>query len=40
MYYKEGVLGVNMIAKKLSISKVTFYKYLRHRGVEINSNKI
>lgn len=40
MYYKEGVLGVNMIAKKLSISKVTFYKYLRHRGVKINSNKI
>ena len=39
MYYKEGVLGVNLIAKKLAISKVTFYKYLRHRGVEIHSKR-
>lgn len=39
MYYKEGVLGVNLIAKKLAISKVTFYKYLRHRGVVIHSKR-
>jgi DNA invertase Pin-like site-specific DNA recombinase len=39
MYYKEGQLGVNLIAKKLAISKVTFYKYLRHRGVEIHSKR-
>lgn len=39
MYYKEGVLGVNLIAKKLAISKVTLYKYLRHRGVEIRSKR-
>lgn len=39
MYYKEGLLGVNLIAKKLAISKVTFYKYLRHRGVEIHSKQ-
>jgi len=39
MYYKEGLLGVNLIAKKLAISKVTLYKYLRHRGVEIHSSK-
>ena len=39
MYYKEGLLGVNLIAKKLAISKVTFYKYLRHRGVEIYSKR-
>lgn len=39
MYYKEGLLGVNLIAKKLAISKVTFYKYLRHRGVEIHSKR-
>jgi DNA invertase Pin-like site-specific DNA recombinase len=40
MYYKEGILGVNLIAQKLSISKVTFYKYLRHRGVQIHSKRI
>lgn len=39
MYYKEGLLGVNLIAKKLAISKVTLYKYLRHRGVEIHSKR-
>ena len=39
MYYKEGQLGVNQIAKKLGISKVTFYKYLRHRGVAIHSKQ-
>ena len=39
MYYKEGLLGVNLIAQKLAISKVTLYKYLRHRGVEIHSKR-
>ncbi|MCY7352165.1 MAG: recombinase family protein [Cytophagaceae bacterium] len=39
MYYQEGVLGVNQIAQKLAISKVTFYKYLRHRGVKIHSKR-
>jgi DNA invertase Pin-like site-specific DNA recombinase len=39
MYYKEGLLGVNQIAQKLGISKVTFYKYLRHRGVAIHSKQ-
>ena len=35
--YNERKLGVNDIAKELSISKMTLYKYLRHRGVTINS---
>jgi DNA invertase Pin-like site-specific DNA recombinase len=35
--YGERKLGVNDIAKELSISKMTLYKYLRHRGVAINS---
>ncbi|MGF7218130.1 putative HTH domain antitoxin [Spirosoma lacussanchae] len=39
MYYKEGALGVNIIAKKLGISKMMFYKYLRHRGVKIHSKQ-
>lgn len=33
--YREGRFGVDEIARKLSISKRTLYKYLRHRGVEI-----
>lgn len=33
--YKEGVLSVQQIADKLSISKGTFYHYLRHRGVAV-----
>jgi DNA invertase Pin-like site-specific DNA recombinase len=33
--YKERKLPVNDIAKRLNISKATFYKYLRHRGVSI-----
>jgi DNA invertase Pin-like site-specific DNA recombinase len=33
--YKEGKLPVNDIANRLNISKATFYKYLRHRGVSI-----
>ena len=35
--YREGKLPVNQIAKKLSISKGTLYKYLRHRNVDISS---
>ena len=35
-YYSEG-MPVNEIAKSLSISKATLYKYLRFRGVEISS---
>src|SRR5215208_172222 len=33
--YKEKKLSVMEICKKLSISKSTLYKYLRHRNVEI-----
>jgi DNA invertase Pin-like site-specific DNA recombinase len=33
--YKAQQLGVNEIAQRLKISKVTLYKYLRHRGVTI-----
>lgn len=33
--YKEKTLSVNDICKKLSISKSTLYKYLRHRNVPI-----
>ena len=35
--YNERKLGVNEIAADLEISKMTLYKYLRHRGVRINS---
>lgn len=35
--YNERKLGVNEIAADLKISKMTLYKYLRHRGVQINS---
>jgi len=34
--YKEGVLSVMQIAKKLGISKSTLYKYLRFRNVPIS----
>jgi DNA invertase Pin-like site-specific DNA recombinase len=37
MYYNENKLGVNEIAKRLNISKMTLYSYLRHRGVKIHS---
>lgn len=30
--YKEGVLTVGEISKKLGIAKSTLYSYLRHRG--------
>lgn len=35
--YKEGNLSVAEICDNLSISKATLYKYLKHRGVEVNS---
>ena len=35
--YNERKLGVNEIAADLEISKMTLYKYLRHRGVQITS---
>ena len=31
--YREQQLGVNEIAQRLNISKVTLYEYLRHRKV-------
>lgn len=37
--YREQQLGVNEIAQRLRISKVTFYKYLRHRGVIIRAQR-
>lgn len=37
--YKEQQLGVNEIVQRLRISKVTLYKYLRHRGVVIHSHR-
>ncbi len=37
--YKEGKLSVNQISKQLGIAKNTLYKYLRHRGVQINTYK-
>lgn len=36
-YYNERKKGVNQIADELNISKMTLYKYLRHRGVKIHS---
>jgi DNA-binding phage protein len=39
-YYSETdenkKLGVNEIAKKIGVSKMTLYKYLRYKGVEIS----
>ncbi len=37
--YRAQQLGVNEIAQRLHISKVTLYKYLRHRGVIIHSHR-
>lgn len=37
VYYKEGKLGVDEIARTIGVSKMTFYKYLRLRGVAIGS---
>jgi len=35
--YNERKLGVNEIAADLKISKMTLYKYLRHRSIQINN---
>ncbi|QIL78149.1 recombinase family protein (plasmid) [Hymenobacter sp. HDW8] len=37
--YREQQLGVNEIAQRLRISKVTLYKYLRHRKVVIHAHR-
>ena len=37
--YKEGKLSVNQISRQLGIAKNSLYKYLRHRGVQINAYK-
>ena len=34
-YYKEGKMGVNQIATEIGVSKMTLYKYLKHRKVTI-----
>ena len=36
-YYKEGKMGVNQIALEIGVSKMTLYKYLRARNVEIST---
>lgn len=36
-YYKDEKMGVNQIAIQISLSKITIYKYLRHRKVEISA---
>lgn len=35
--YKDKLFSVEQIARDLSISKTTLYKYLRQRGVQINA---
>jgi len=35
--YKEKLYSVEQIARELSISKTTLYKYLRQRGAQINT---
>ena len=37
VYYKEGKLGVDEIARTVGVSEMTLYKYLRLRGVRIGS---
>jgi len=37
--YREQQLGVNEIAQRLYISKVTLYKYLRHRKVVVYAHR-
>ncbi|HAY3544950.1 recombinase family protein [Elizabethkingia anophelis] len=36
-YYKEGKMSVIEISKEIGVSKMTLYKYLRHRNVSIGS---
>ena len=35
-YYREGKMSVIEISKEVGISKMTLYKYLRHRNVPIS----
>jgi DNA invertase Pin-like site-specific DNA recombinase len=37
--YQQKAMSVQEICRQLSISKTSFYKYLRHQGVKIESNK-
>ncbi|MCT3702485.1 recombinase family protein [Elizabethkingia anophelis] len=36
-YYKEGKMSVIEISKEIGVSKMTLYKYLRHRNVSIGA---
>ncbi len=36
-YYKQRDMAVNKIASEIGVSKMTLYKYLRYRKVEIGS---
>ena len=38
--YEEKELSIKEICEQLSISKRTFYKYLRYRGVTIGSVQV
>ena len=33
-YFKEGILTVKEICERLEISRATYYKYLRFRGLD------
>ena len=33
-YFKEGKLTVNEICERVEISRATYYKYLRHQGLD------
>lgn len=37
--YKERRLNVEAICERLSISRSTLYRYLRHRGIEIGASR-
>lgn len=37
--YQDGELTVKQICRQLSISRGTFYNYLRHRGVDVGSSR-
>ncbi len=37
--YQEGEISVKEICEQLSISKMTLYNYLRHRGVEVGAGR-
>ena len=39
-YYREGKMGVNQISTEIGVSKMTLYKYLRHRKVEISAYQV